>query len=62
VSPKDDPAEVAVLNAQLSLMRDYDQRLLSTVYWSLGTIATIADSWGSTQMLFAQNVRCLELA
>lgn len=34
--------EVAVLRAQLELMREYDQRLLSTVYWSLGGLVTIA--------------------
>lgn len=37
-----DTNEVAVLRAQVETMRDYNERLLSTVYWSLGTIAGIA--------------------
>jgi len=35
-------AEVTALRAQLQVMRDYDQRLLATVYWSLGGILTLA--------------------
>ena len=31
-----EPEKLAVLQAQLNLMREYDQRLLNTVYWSLG--------------------------
>jgi len=34
--------EVDVLRAQLEIMRSYDERLLSTVYWSLGGLITIA--------------------
>ncbi len=34
--------EVMALRAQLELMRQYDQRLLSTVYWALGTLAVVA--------------------
>lgn len=33
--------EVAVLRAQLETMRQYDQRLLETVYWSLGGAGAI---------------------
>lgn len=33
--------KIAVLQAQLDLMRQYDQRLLNTVYWSLGSIGGI---------------------
>lgn len=33
--------KVAILQAQLELMRQYDQRLLETVYWSLGGMVTI---------------------
>jgi hypothetical protein len=34
--------QVHVLEAQLKLMREYDARLLGTVYWSLATVATLA--------------------
>lgn len=36
-----EPEKIAVLQAQLDLMRQYDQRLLNTVYWSLGSIGGI---------------------
>lgn len=35
-------AEVAALRAQIELMRQYDQRLVETVYWGLGSIITVA--------------------
>lgn len=35
-------AEVAALRAQLEVMRQYDQRLLETVYWALAVIVVIA--------------------
>ena len=35
-------SEVAALRAQLEVMRQYDRRLMSTVYWSLGVLATVA--------------------
>lgn len=34
-------AETSALRAQIEIMRHYDQRLLATVYWSLGVLATI---------------------
>jgi hypothetical protein len=34
--------EISTLRAQLEVMRQYDRRLLSTVYWSLGGLLTIA--------------------
>jgi hypothetical protein len=34
--------EVIVLRAQLETMQQYDQKLLATVYWSLGTIVAVA--------------------
>lgn len=34
--------EVAALRAQLEVMRQYDQRLLETVYWALAVIVVIA--------------------
>jgi len=34
--------EIAVLRGQLETMRQYDQRLLTTVYWSLGGLLTVA--------------------
>jgi len=34
--------QVEVLEAQLETMRQYDQRLLETVYWALGVVATIS--------------------
>jgi hypothetical protein len=38
-----DPGEQATaLRAQLEVIREYDQKLLATVYWSLGSIAFIA--------------------
>lgn len=36
-----DAEKVAVLQGQLELMRQYDQRLLSTVYWSLGGLGGV---------------------
>jgi hypothetical protein len=33
--------EDAILRAQLELMRQYDERLLQTVYWALGTALTL---------------------
>lgn len=36
-----DSEKIAVLRAQLELMRQYDQRLLATVYWSLGALAAV---------------------
>lgn len=33
--------EVAILKAQLEQMKFYDQKLLSTVYWSLGAVITL---------------------
>lgn len=33
--------ETLALRAQIEIMRQYDQRLLSTVYWSLGVLATV---------------------
>lgn len=33
--------EALALRAQIEIMRQYDQRLLATVYWSLGVLATI---------------------
>lgn len=35
-------AEIQVLEAQLQLMESYQDRFLSTVYWALGTVATLA--------------------
>lgn len=40
-APAPDEQTIA-LRAQLDVMRKYDEMLLSTVYWSLGTIALIA--------------------
>ncbi len=41
--PTDQPSsETVALRAQLELMRQYDDRLLDTVYWSLGMIGAIA--------------------
>lgn len=37
-SPND---EILILKAQLEEMRFYEQKLLETVYWSLGTVATL---------------------
>jgi hypothetical protein len=37
-----DSITIAVLRAQNALMREYDQRLLGTVYWSLGSIVVVA--------------------
>lgn len=34
--------ETAILKAQLEIMREYNERLLNTVYWSLGTLVVIA--------------------
>src|SRR6266849_9833581 len=34
--------EVQALRAQLEVMRRYDDRILSTVYWSLGTVVLLA--------------------
>jgi hypothetical protein len=34
--------DVAVLQAQLETIREYNDRLLSTVHWSLGTVAGVA--------------------
>jgi hypothetical protein len=34
-------AEAKVLRAQLQTMRDYDERLVATVYWSLGTVTAL---------------------
>ena len=31
-----------MLRAQLEVMKQYDQRLLNTVYWALGTLAAVA--------------------
>lgn len=42
LTPVVPPDEVKILQAQLQQMRDTDQRLLSTVYWSLGTLAVMA--------------------
>ena len=39
-NPVDDP-EVVALKAQLEVMRAYDDRLLETVYWALGTTVSI---------------------
>jgi hypothetical protein len=36
-----DAEKIAVLQAQLNLMREYDQRLLNTVYWSLGSLGAV---------------------
>jgi hypothetical protein len=33
--------DATVLRAQLQIMRDADQRLLSTVYWALGTLISV---------------------
>jgi len=33
--------EATLLNAQLELMRQYDQRIIATVYWSLGSFITM---------------------
>jgi hypothetical protein len=33
--------QVAVLEAQLEIMRNYDERLISTVYWALGGMITV---------------------
>lgn len=40
-APKIDD-EVTILRTQLETMQQYDQKLLDTVYWSLGTIVTLA--------------------
>ena len=43
VQPSEESSpEVAALRAQLELMRQYDQRLLNTVYWALGTVVFVA--------------------
>lgn len=39
-NPTEDP-EVVALKAQLEVMREYDGRLLETVYWALGTTVVI---------------------
>lgn len=36
-TPTPIPSEIQVLNAQIELMKDYDRKLLDTVYWALGT-------------------------
>lgn len=41
-SPAAPDSTVVALRAQLVLMERYDQRLLATVYWSLGGVVTIA--------------------
>ncbi len=39
--PRPQMQQVQVFEAQRRLMREYDERLLETVYWSLGTLATV---------------------
>ena len=34
--------QIAVLKAQLDAARDFHEKILSTVYWSLGTVAGLA--------------------
>ncbi|MCZ8206555.1 hypothetical protein [Gemmatimonas sp.] len=36
-----DSATISLLRAQNALMREYDQRLLATVYWSLGGVTVL---------------------
>jgi len=36
--------EVLVLQTQLEVMRQYNDQLISTVYWSLGTIAALVST------------------
>jgi hypothetical protein len=50
-------SQIELLRAQLQTMKDYDQRLLSTVYWSLGGVAGLAIllcgySWYNNNVLF----------
>lgn len=50
-------AEIQVLKAQLQTMKDYDDRILATVYWALGGIAGLAVvlcgySWYNNNLLF----------
>jgi len=56
--------EISVLQAQLEEMRFYDQRLLTTVYWSLGTVVTLAIlfagfSWFSNFRLYERDKESL---
>lgn len=60
----DSGTEVAVLRAQSKLMQDYDDRLLSTVHWTLATIAGIAVlligfSWFSNYRIYDRDKAAL---
>jgi hypothetical protein len=41
-SPTTDSTEIAILKAQLQTMQTSDQRLLTSVYWSLGIVGGVA--------------------
>ncbi len=41
LTPGPPSAEVSALRAQLDTMREYDQRIIGTVYWGLGTAAAL---------------------
>jgi hypothetical protein len=56
-SPATDSAEVQVLKAQLQTMKEYNEQILATVYWSLGGIVGLAVvlcgySWYNNNLLF----------
>lgn len=51
-------AEISILQAQLEVMRQYDQRLLNTVFWSLGTVGAII--LGLTALNWYNNNRLYE--
>ena len=56
--------EVIILKAQISLMREFNQHILSTVYWSLGTIVVIAIllvgfSWFTNYRMYEREVKAL---
>jgi hypothetical protein len=56
--------DVTVLKAQLSLMREFNQNILSTVYWSLGTIVLIvillvSFSWFTNYRMYERELAAL---
>lgn len=57
--------EVAVLRAQLETMRQFQQDILSTVWWSLGTMVAVAAlltgySWFSSRQLYDRDKQRLQ--
>jgi len=56
--------DVTLLKTQLSLMREFNQHILSTVYWSLGTIVLIAIllvgfSWFTNYRMYERELAAL---